>query len=396
MFTPSRGLHVPACPSRARQPGPLGRLAGLAYRRRGPDVLAWLVALAARRRPVHGVRRRLHGRLHRARLGLPAGAGPARPQRFPAQAGRHVTVVVHAPAPVTDAGRQAPRWTACSAELATVPHVAAAPSPYGQPGAISPTAGRCSPTVQLDAANPAAMPVADTQQLIDLAAGRGPARAPGRARRPGRRAGPAGRDRLRGHRPARRRDHPAARLRLGRRRRAADPGRARRASGSARASPAWSPRSCRAGLVDLAGRDDGHRRRHRLRAADGHPVPGVAGRGPGPGGRHRGDRWTPPGGPSWSPAAPSWSACSACSRWACPFMRGAAVVTIVAVLVVMLAAVTLFPALLGYLGHAHRPAAAPAGAAPPGGAAAGGPSTPSAVAGCAGAGSCSGTGSRRR
>ena len=32
------------------------------------------------------------------------------------------------------------------------------------------------------------------------------------------------------------------------------------------------------------------------------------------------------------------------------FMRGAAMVTIVAVLVVMLAAITLFPALLGYLG----------------------------------------------
>ena len=42
-------------------------------------------------------------------------------------------------------------------------------------------------------------------------------------------------------------------------------------------------------LVDLAGHDDGHRHRHRLRAADGHPLPRVAGRRPRPGDGDRGD-----------------------------------------------------------------------------------------------------------
>ena len=80
------------------------------------------------------------------------------------------------------------------------------------------------------------------------------------------------------------------------------------------------------------------------------------------------------------------------------FMRGAAVVTIAAVLVVMLAAMTLFPALLGYLGAADRPVAHPAAAPQPGGRAVepSADGTPTARPdGCAGAGSSSGTGSRR-
>ena len=49
------------------------------------------------------------------------------------------------------------------------------------------------------------------------------------------------------------------------------------------------------------------------------------------------------------------SACSGLFAMGLSFMRGAALVTILGVLVVMAASVTLFPALLGYLGkHVDR------------------------------------------
>ena len=54
-------------------------------------------------------------------------------------------------------------------QIATVPHVLSAPSPYGQPGAIAADGRILQATVQLDAANPDAMPVEDTQRIIDLA-----------------------------------------------------------------------------------------------------------------------------------------------------------------------------------------------------------------------------------
>ena len=72
-------------------------------------------------------------------------------------------------------------------------------------------------------------------------------------------------------------------------------------------------------------------------------------------------------------------------------MNGTAVVTMGAVLIVMLAATTLFPAMLGYLGPADRPsqAAVDAGGATYGSLRTVTSSPPSA--GCGGAGSCNGT-----
>ena len=67
--------------------------------------------------------------------------------------------------------------------------------------------------------------------MLDIADAASTGRPPGRARRAEHPAGRAGRDRLRGDRPRRRRDHPAAHVRLGRRRRAADHRRRRRAGG---------------------------------------------------------------------------------------------------------------------------------------------------------------------
>ena len=70
--------------------GPLGRLARVTFRRRGRTVLAWLggrscvaVLLST------SLRRRLHGRLLRARLGLQARRRQLLEDRFPSQAGRH-------------------------------------------------------------------------------------------------------------------------------------------------------------------------------------------------------------------------------------------------------------------------------------------------------------------
>ena len=111
-------------------------------------------------------------------------------------------------------------------------------------------------------------------------AGRRTARARRRARRPDDQSCRAGCDRLRGHRHRGRGDHPAADLRHRRRGRAADPGRRGRPGDQQRAHRPGGRRGRRAGLVDLARCDDGHRHRHRLHAAHDHPLQGVAGGGP--------------------------------------------------------------------------------------------------------------------
>ena len=216
------------------RPGPLGRLADVAFRRRGRTVLAWLAALRPGRRPVGGLRRRLRGRLLRARLGLQPGAGPARGSGSRRQAGDTVDVVVRADGGVDDRRGPRARSRGLLAGLGGVAARRGGRGPVRRRRARSRrTAGPCVAHARLDVVNPVDMPVADSERADRARRGGRPAGTRGRARRPDHRAGRGRRDRLGGHRPRRRRHHPAADLRLRRRRRPADPRRRRRASPSA-------------------------------------------------------------------------------------------------------------------------------------------------------------------
>ena len=185
--------------------------------------------------------RRRAGRAPSAASSRPTTPRPARTpgqaqqlleDRFPAQSGDTVDVVVHADAAVDRPGRPGRRDRRCWPSSAAVPHVVGVDDPYTTPGQRSRPDGRTLVAhARLDVVNPPDMPVADSQRMLDVADAASTDGAAGRARRPDHPAGRAGRHRLRGHRPRRGRDHPAAHVRLGGRRRAADPRRRRRPGG---------------------------------------------------------------------------------------------------------------------------------------------------------------------
>src|SRR4051794_32999697 len=150
------------------RPGPLGRLAGLTFRHRGRTVLAWVLVLV-----LAGVLSTAFGGEFKADYSAPGSDSKAAQnlleQRFPAQSGATVDVVVHADGSVTTpAVRSDVR--ALLARLGTLPHVASVDDPYRTPGGISPDGRTLLATARLDVANPVDMPVADSQQLLDLAA----------------------------------------------------------------------------------------------------------------------------------------------------------------------------------------------------------------------------------
>ena len=285
--------------------------ASLRARRAGARALAGRRRAAGRPRRAGG--RGLRGRLLREGVGQLRGGGAARravpgPVRGRRRR-RRAAATARSPT-------ERPAVEALLARLAGDPLVASATSPW-QPGGQVAADGRTGlGALRLTARTADAAPVADVQRLLATAR-RGPgARPAGRARRPGRQPGRAGRDRLGGDRPARRGAGAAADLRHRRRRRAADPGRGARAGLERRPDRCARRRCSRPRLVDLARRDDGDRRRHRLRAAAAHPLPRAArARARRPRGAWPG-RTTPPAARSWSPAAPSSSACSASPRWA--------------------------------------------------------------------------------
>ena len=148
--------------------GVLGRLAGAAHRHRILVVVLWLVAVAA----AVGLSSVASGEFredYTARGSESRAAQDLLTERFPAAAGEQVTVVVRAEeGTVADPAVRAD-VEALLGRIATVPHVVSAASPYGQPGAVSPDGRTLRATVQLDAANPAEMPVADTERIIALA-----------------------------------------------------------------------------------------------------------------------------------------------------------------------------------------------------------------------------------
>ncbi len=158
--TPSRTDDTPAV-------GPLGRLARVTFRRRGRVVLAWLAALAV----AAGLAAAFGGEF-KADYSAPGSDSSAAQQlleqRFPAQAGDTVDVVVRAEAGARDAGVQGD-VRALLTGLGSVPHVAGVSDPFTDPGGVSPDGRTLVAHLRLDVANPVDMPVADSQRLLALA-----------------------------------------------------------------------------------------------------------------------------------------------------------------------------------------------------------------------------------
>lgn len=151
---------------RAR-PGPLGRLAGVAFRNRGRVVLGWIaaIALAAGLSAVFGGE-------FAADYSVP-GSDSQRAQdllveRFPAQAGDTVEVVFRAEEGVDDPAVQA-EVAGLLGELSGLRHVAGVEDPYAAPGGVAPDGRTLLASLYLDLTNPEDMPVADTEQLLAAA-----------------------------------------------------------------------------------------------------------------------------------------------------------------------------------------------------------------------------------
>jgi RND superfamily putative drug exporter len=148
-----------------RRSGPLGRLAGVAYRRRGWVVLGWVAALAI----ALGVTAAYGGNFeadYSVRGSESKQAVDMLESRFPSQSGDTVDVVVRA-----DGGVDAAKGDvqALLAELAEVPHVAGVDDPYTTPGGIAPDGETLVAHLRLDVVNPVDMPIADSERMLEIA-----------------------------------------------------------------------------------------------------------------------------------------------------------------------------------------------------------------------------------
>jgi putative drug exporter of the RND superfamily len=153
--------------SGAPRPGLLGRLGGLAFRNRGKAVLAWLGAIAV----TVGLSAAFAGDFA-ADYSVPGSdsqqAQDLLEDRFPAQAGDNVDVVIHAEAGVEDPTVQA-EVGALLAELGSLPHVAGVQDPYNTPGGIAPDGQTLLAHLSLEFSNPVDMPIEDTERLLAAA-----------------------------------------------------------------------------------------------------------------------------------------------------------------------------------------------------------------------------------
>ncbi len=91
-------------------------------------------------------------------------------QRFPRQAGDTVDIVVRADQPVTDTAVRSD-VTALIARLRGLPHVANVSDPYASPGGIAGNGRALIARLNLDVVNPVDMPVEDTRALLAAADG---------------------------------------------------------------------------------------------------------------------------------------------------------------------------------------------------------------------------------
>jgi RND superfamily putative drug exporter len=145
--------------------GPLGRLARVTFRRRGRTVVAWLLALGV----AVGLASAFGGEF-KADYSAPGSdskqAQTLLEQRFPTQAGDTVDVVVRADGGVQ--GKQSEVQDVL-AELAKVPHVAGVSDPFQDPAGISQDGTTLVAHLRLDVENPVDMPIDDSQQMLDIA-----------------------------------------------------------------------------------------------------------------------------------------------------------------------------------------------------------------------------------
>ena len=154
-------------PPRTPRPGPLGRLAGVAFRNKGKVVLAWIAAigLAAGLSSVFGGE-------FAADYSAPGSdsqqAQGLLEERFPAQAGDSVDVVIRAEEGVDDPAAQAD-ISDLLAELGSLPHVASVEDPYAAPGGLAPDGRTLLVRLHLDVTNPEDMPIEDTEMLLAAA-----------------------------------------------------------------------------------------------------------------------------------------------------------------------------------------------------------------------------------
>ena len=269
-LTPRRSAD-PATPS--PRVGPLGRLARITFRRRGRTVLAWLGVLV-----VAVLLSMSLGGDFTADYSAPGSdskeAQTLLEDRFPSQAGDTVDVVVRADGGIAG---QEQAVQDLLAELGTVEHVVAVSDPFQDPAGISQDGTTLVAHLRLDVENPVDMPIADSEQMLEIADA---------ASTDGFQVGLGGQSIVQaeqGEIGSEGIGLAAAAIILlitfgsRRRSRAADHGRRRRPGGQQHPDHRRHLLRRRPRLVDLARHHDGHRHRHRLHAADGHPLPGVAG-----------------------------------------------------------------------------------------------------------------------
>src|SRR5690349_13334493 len=148
------------------RPGPLGRLAQLAYRRRGRVLVAWAVALAA----AFGLSAAFGGDFSTGTSAPGSDSEHAQrllSERFPAQSGDTVKVVVRAD-DVTTAVVQG-RVNALLGELRGMPHVRSVENPYAVKGSVTPDGRMLVARVYLDVSNANDIPVEDTKRMLAAA-----------------------------------------------------------------------------------------------------------------------------------------------------------------------------------------------------------------------------------
>jgi RND superfamily putative drug exporter len=154
-------------PAARVRPGPLGVLAGVAFRRRRRVILGWVAALAL----AIGLSAAFAGDFA-ADYSAPGSdskqAQDLLEQRFPVQAGDTVDVVVRSDSAVTAPDVRS-EVAGLLRGLGGLPKVAAVEDPYATPGEISADGKTLVARIKLDVTNPVDMPVGDAKKLLAAA-----------------------------------------------------------------------------------------------------------------------------------------------------------------------------------------------------------------------------------
>ncbi|NHC43968.1 MMPL family transporter [Motilibacter aurantiacus] len=146
--------------------GLLGRLASLSFRHRRLTVLGWLLAVAA----AVGAGAAWSGDFeadYTVRGSDSRAAQDLLSDRFAGRAGATVDVVLQAPGGVRAVEADVDRLLA---ELAALPHVQSVDDPLTTPGSVSSDGTVAVAKARLDVVNPVDMPLADSEHMVELAA----------------------------------------------------------------------------------------------------------------------------------------------------------------------------------------------------------------------------------